>query len=101
MDPTLHAKCCGSFLEPRRRHRRIDFCELGYWLTCIAGRINRTAAVALPAIIYRRRHRVENFFQRIKRYRGWKSRETDAGLVSLVDVNGINEAYAADRSGHH
>jgi hypothetical protein len=30
-----------------------------------------------------------------------KSRETDAGLVSLVDVNGINEAYAADRSGHH
>ena len=32
---------------------------------------------------------------------GWKSRETDAGLISLIDVNGINEAYAADRSGHH
>ena len=33
--------------------------------------------------------------------RRWKSRETDASLVSLVDVNGINEAYAANRSGHH
>jgi hypothetical protein len=37
----------------------------------------------------------------IRARRGWESRETDAGLVSLVDVNGINEAYAADRSGHH
>jgi hypothetical protein len=37
----------------------------------------------------------------IRARREWKSRETDVGLVSLVDVNGINEAYAADRSGHH
>jgi hypothetical protein len=30
MDPTLHAKCCGSFWKPRRSHRRIDFCAL-FW----------------------------------------------------------------------
>ena len=32
MDPTLHAKCCGSFWKPRRSHRRVDFCELSCWL---------------------------------------------------------------------
>ena len=37
--------------------------------TCIPGRTNRTTTVPFSAKIYRRRHRVENFFQRIKRYR--------------------------------
>jgi hypothetical protein len=32
MDPTLHAKCCGSFWKPRRSHRRVDFYELSHWL---------------------------------------------------------------------
>jgi hypothetical protein len=30
-----------------------------------------------------------------------ESRETDASLVSPVDVNGFNKAYVADRSGHY
>jgi transposase len=37
--------------------------------TCIPGRTNRTTTVPFSAKLYRRRHRVENFFQRIKRYR--------------------------------
>jgi transposase len=37
--------------------------------TCIPARTNRTTAVPFSATVYRRRHRVENFFERIKRYR--------------------------------
>ena len=37
--------------------------------TCIPTRTNRTTTVPFFAKLYRRRHRVENFFQRIKRYR--------------------------------
>ena len=37
--------------------------------TCIPGRSNRTMTVPFSATVYRRRHRVENFFERIKRYR--------------------------------
>jgi transposase len=37
--------------------------------TCIPGRTNRTTTVPFSAKLYRRRHRVENFFQRFKRYR--------------------------------
>jgi transposase len=57
--------------------------------TCIPGRINRTTAVAFSAKLYRRRHRVENFFQRIKRYRRVATRydilgETFLGFVCLA-----------------
>src|SRR6202140_4946691 len=37
--------------------------------TCIPGRANRKRTVPFSAKLYRRRHRVENFFQRIKRCR--------------------------------
>src|SRR5262245_33081005 len=34
--------------------------------TCIPARSNRTTTVPFSATLYRRRHRVENFFERIK-----------------------------------
>ena len=37
--------------------------------TCIPARSNRTTTVPFSASLYRRRHRIENFFERIKRYR--------------------------------
>jgi transposase len=57
--------------------------------TCIPGRTNRTTAVPFSAKLYRRRHRVENFFQRIKRYRRVATRydklgETFLGFVCLA-----------------
>jgi transposase len=57
--------------------------------TCIPGRSNRTTTVSFSAKLYRRRHRVENFFQRIKRYRRVATRydklaETFLGFVCLA-----------------
>jgi transposase len=59
--------------------------------TCIPGRANRTTAVPFSAKLYRRRHRVENFFQRIKRHRRVATRydklaETFLGFVCLAIV---------------
>ena len=56
--------------------------------TCIPARTNRTTIVPFSAKLYRRRHRVENFFQRIKRYRRVATRydklaETFLGFVCL------------------
>ena len=56
--------------------------------TCIPGRTNRTTTVPFSPKLYRRRHRVENFFQRIKRYRRVATRydklaETFLGFVCL------------------
>jgi transposase len=57
--------------------------------TCIPGRSNRTTTVPFSATLYRRRHRVENFFERIKRYRRVATRydklaETFLGFVCLA-----------------
>ena len=57
--------------------------------TCIPGRTNRTTSVPFSAKLYRRRHRVENFFQRIKRYRRVATRydklgETFLGFVCIA-----------------
>ena len=57
--------------------------------TCIPGRSNRTTNVPFSATLYRRRHRVENFFERIKRYRRVATRfdklaETFLGFVCLA-----------------
>src|SRR6202048_863466 len=57
--------------------------------TCIPGRTNRTTTVPFSASLYRRRHRVENFFQRIKHYRRVATRfdklaETFLGFVCLA-----------------
>jgi transposase len=57
--------------------------------TCIPARTNRTTAVPFSATVYRRRHRVENFFQRIKRYRRVATRydklaETFFGFLCLA-----------------
>ena len=57
--------------------------------TCIPGRANRTTAVPFSAKLYRRRHRVENFFQKIKRYRRVATRydklgETFLGFICLA-----------------
>ena len=56
--------------------------------TCIPARANRTTAVPFSATLYRRRHRVENFFERIKRYRRVATRydklaETFLGFVEV------------------
>jgi transposase len=57
--------------------------------TCIPGRSNRTTTVPFSTTLYRRRHRVENFFERIKRYRRVATRydklaETFLGFVCLA-----------------
>ena len=57
--------------------------------TCIPARTNRTTTVPFSATRYRRRHRVENFFERIKRYRRVATRydklaETFLGFVCLA-----------------
>ena len=57
--------------------------------TCIPARTNRTTTVPFSATLYRRRHRVENFFERIKRYRRVATRydklaETFLGFVCLA-----------------
>jgi len=57
--------------------------------TCIPGRSNRTTTVPFSATLYRRRHRVENFFERIKRHRRVATRydklaETFLGFVCLA-----------------
>lgn len=57
--------------------------------TCIPARNNRTTTVPFSATRYRRRHRVENFFERIKRYRRVATRydklaETFLGFVCLA-----------------
>ena len=57
--------------------------------TYIPGRSNRTMTVPFSATTYRRRHRVENFFARIKRYwreatRYDKLAETFLGFVCLA-----------------
>ena len=57
--------------------------------TCIPARSNRTTTVPFSARLYRRRHRVENFFERIKRYRRVATRydklaETFLGFVCLA-----------------
>jgi transposase len=56
--------------------------------TCIPARSNRTTTVPFSVKLYRRRHRVENFFQRIKRYRRVATRydklaETFLGFICL------------------
>jgi hypothetical protein len=43
--------------------------------TCIPARSNRTTTVPFSATLYRRRHRVENFFEKIKRYRRVATRQ--------------------------
>ena len=57
--------------------------------TCIPARTNRTTTVPFSAKLYRRRYRVETFFQRIKRYRRVATRydklaETFLGFVCLA-----------------
>ena len=57
--------------------------------TCIPGRTNRTTAVPFSAKLYRRRHRIENFFQKLKHYRRVATRydklaETFLGFVCLA-----------------
>jgi transposase len=57
--------------------------------TCIPARSNRTTTVPFAPSIYRRRHRVENFFEKIKRYRRVATRydklaETFLGFVCLA-----------------
>ena len=57
--------------------------------TCIPGRSKRTMTVPFSATVYRRRHRVENCFERIKRYRRVATRydklaETFLGFVCLA-----------------
>jgi transposase len=57
--------------------------------TCIPARSNRTTTVPFAPRIYRRRHRVENFFEKIKRYRPVATRydklaETFLGFVCLA-----------------
>jgi transposase len=57
--------------------------------TSIPARSNRTTAVPFSAKLYRRRHRIENFFQKIKRYRRLATRydklaETFFGFVCLA-----------------
>jgi transposase len=58
--------------------------------TCIPARSNRTTTtVPFAPRIYRRRHRVENFFEKIKRYRRVATRydklaETFLGFVCLA-----------------
>ena len=57
--------------------------------TCIPARTNRTTTVPFSATVYRRRHRVENFFERIKRHRRVATRydklaETFLGFVCLA-----------------
>jgi transposase len=59
--------------------------------TCIPGRANRTKTVRFSAKLYRRRHRVENVFQRIKPHRRVATRydklaETFLGFVCLAIV---------------
>ena len=51
--------------------------------TCIPGRTNRTTSVPFSTKLYRRRHRVENFFQRIKRYRRVATRHDKLGETFL------------------
>jgi transposase len=57
--------------------------------TYMPGRSNRTMTVPFSTTVYRRRHRVENFFARIKRYRRVATRydklaETFLGFVCLA-----------------
>jgi transposase len=57
--------------------------------TCIPARTNRITTVPFSATVYRRRYRVENFFERIKRYRRVATRydklaETFLGFVCLA-----------------
>jgi transposase len=57
--------------------------------TCIPARSNRTTIVPFSPRAYRRRHRIENFFERIKRYRRVATRydklaETLLGFVCLA-----------------
>jgi transposase len=57
--------------------------------TCIPARSSRTTTVPFAPRIYRRRHRVENFFEKIKRYRRVATRydklaETFLGFVCLA-----------------
>ena len=57
--------------------------------TCIPARSNRTTTVPFSRTAYRRRHRIENFFERIKRYRRVATRydklaETFLGFVCLA-----------------
>ena len=57
--------------------------------TCIPARSNRTTVVPFSPRAYRRRHRIENFFERIKRYRRAATRydklaETFLGFVCLA-----------------
>jgi transposase len=57
--------------------------------TSIPGRSNRTTGVPFSAKLYRHRHRIENFFQKIKRYRRVATRydklaETFLGFVCLA-----------------
>jgi transposase len=57
--------------------------------TCIPARSNRTTTVPFSPTAYRRRHRIENFFARIKRYRRVATRydklaETFLGFICLA-----------------
>ena len=47
--------------------------------TCIPGRSSRTTTVPFSARLYRHRHQVEDFFERIKRYRRVATRYDKAG----------------------
>ena len=57
--------------------------------TCVPARSNRTTTPPFSRTAYRRRHRIENFFERIKRYRRVATRydklaETFLGFVCLA-----------------
>jgi hypothetical protein len=57
--------------------------------TCIPACSNRTTTAPFSGTLYRRRHRVENFFERIKRYRRIATRydklaEAFLGFVCLA-----------------
>src|SRR4029077_13731264 len=77
--------------------------------TCIPGRSNRTMTVPFSATLYRRRHRVESFFDRIKRYRRVATRydnltQTFLGFVCLAILFTLRLTwmiYTHALQGHH
>jgi len=59
--------------------------------SCIPGRSNRLKPVAWHRGYYRRRHKVENLFQRLKRYRriGTRYEKRDSFFLSFVQLAAI------------
>jgi transposase len=73
----------------RRFSPRLQTCNTAGIKTCIPARSNRSTTVPFAPRIYRRRHRVENFFEKIKSYRRVATRydklaETFFGFVRLA-----------------